>query len=77
MQAAVIGRADLKWGERPILFVELRESSSISDEELMEPLRGRVAPWWIPDEVVRLQNMPVGTTGKIDKIRLRAEYGEA
>ncbi|MAW79296.1 MAG: AMP-dependent synthetase [Parvularcula sp.] len=77
LQAAVIGRADLKWGERPILFVELRESSSISDEELMEPLRGRVAPWWIPDEVVRLQNMPVGTTGKIDKIRLRAEYGEA
>ncbi|MFC2952409.1 long-chain-fatty-acid--CoA ligase [Marinicaulis aureus] len=70
---AVVGRADPKWGERPILMVELGEDQSITDDELLEPLRTRVAPWWIPDEVVRVPTMPLASTGKIDKIRLRAE----
>jgi len=39
-------------------------------------LRGRVAPWWIPDAVVRLPAMPLAATGKIDKLRLRAEHGQ-
>lgn len=73
--AAVIGRPDAKWGERPILLVETRDGSSVSDEALLTPLQGRVAPWWIPDAVFRLPQMPLAATGKIDKIRLRAEYG--
>ena len=73
--AAVIGRSDPKWGERPILLVEMREAQPISDEALLEPLRGKVAPWWIPDAVVRLAQMPLASTGKIDKMRLRSEYG--
>jgi len=73
--AAVIGRADPKWGERPILLVEMRADQTVSDESLLAPLRGRVAPWWIPDAVIRLKNMPLASTGKIDKIRLRSEYG--
>jgi fatty-acyl-CoA synthase len=73
--AAVIGRPDPKWGERPILLVETRGDDPVSDETLLEPLRGRVAPWWIPDEVFRLANMPLAPTGKIDKMRLRSEYG--
>jgi len=73
--AAVIGRQDPKWGERPILLVELREPRSVSDDVLLAPLKGRVASWWIPDEVVRLESMPLAATGKIDKLRLRAEYG--
>ena len=74
--AAVIGRADAKWGERPVLLVEMRDEQ-VSDEQLLAPLRGRVAPWWIPDAVVRLASMPLAPTGKIDKIRLRAQYGSA
>ncbi len=74
---AVIGRADAKWGERPILLVETPDDGAISDEELLAPLRGRVAPWWIPDAVIRLANMPLAPTGKIDKMRLRSEYGGA
>lgn len=72
--AAVIGRADAKWGERPLLLVELREDAAPSDEALFAPLRGRVANWWIPDGVVRLARMPLAATGKIDKLRLRTEY---
>lgn len=73
--AAVIGRPDPKWGERPILLVETREGDPLGDDELLAPLRGRVAPWWIPDIVIRLSNMPLASTGKIDKMRLRSEYG--
>lgn len=75
--AAVIGRVDLKWSERPILLVELREGAEISDQDLLHALRGRVASWWIPDAVVRLQTMPLAATGKIDKLSLRATYGAA
>ncbi|RYY24588.1 MAG: AMP-dependent synthetase [Sphingomonadales bacterium] len=75
--SAVIGRTDHKWGERPILLVELRENQQISDEDLLGSLRGRVASWWIPDAVVRVPDMPLASTGKIDKIRLRAAYSGA
>ncbi len=73
--AAVIGRPDPKWGERPILLVELRDGQELGDEALLAPLEGRVAPWWIPDAVVRLPEIPLAPTGKIDKMRLRSEYG--
>ncbi len=73
--AAVIGRPDPKWGERPILLVEMRGDEAVSDEALLAPLHGRVASWWIPDAVVRLPNIPLAPTGKIDKMRLRLEYG--
>ena len=73
--AAVIGRADAKWGERPILLVEMLDDS-ISDAELLAPLRDKMASWWIPDAVIRLESMPVAPTGKIDKMQLRAEYGQ-
>jgi acyl-CoA synthetase (AMP-forming)/AMP-acid ligase II len=71
--AAVIGRSDAKWGERPILLVETQ--GEVSDEALLASLRGRVASWWIPDAIYRLPRMPLASTGKIDKIRLRSEYG--
>jgi acyl-CoA synthetase (AMP-forming)/AMP-acid ligase II len=74
--AAVIGRTHLKWGERPILLVQLR-NGEVSDEALLAPLRGKVAPWWIPDEVIRVTRMHLSPTGKIDKVRLRTEYGGA
>ena len=75
--AAVVGRTDPKWGERPILLVEMRKDGELTDQQLLESLRGRVASWWIPDEVVRLPKMPIAATGKVDKLRLRSQYGQA
>jgi len=75
--AAVIGRSHIKWGERPLLLVELREGQSVSDQDILGALKGRVASWWIPDAVVRVAAMPLASTGKIDKPRLRSLYGSA
>lgn len=74
---AVIGRSHPKWGERPILLVETQEDQDISDTDLLQSLKGRVESWWIPETVIRVPDMPLASTGKIDKIRLRTEYSNA
>lgn len=71
---AVIGRADEKWGERPVLIMEPRRGQSPDARALLNSLRGKVADWWIPDQVVEIESMPLATTGKIDKNRLRTDY---
>ena len=74
---AVIGRQDPKWGERPLMVIEPAPGSEIEDDGLRASLKGRVADWWIPDRIVRVQAMPLAATGKIDKTQLRAAYGDA
>jgi len=71
---AVIGQPDIKWGERPILIVQPQKSHAIDNETLLNALKGKVADWWIPDQVIQVAQMPLAATGKIDKNRLRAEY---
>jgi fatty-acyl-CoA synthase len=72
---AVVGRAHPRWGERPVLVVEERQGAGLTDETLLDALRGRIASWWLPDAIVRVAAMPLALTGKIDKMRLRAEHG--
>lgn len=74
---AVIGRTDPKWGERPLMVIEPAQGQSIDDSALKASLKGRVADWWIPDSIVRVETMPLAATGKINKMQLRATYGGA
>ena len=73
----MIGQPDAKWGERPVLIVEPQKSHVLDDNALLDALRGNVADWWIPDQVIQVSHMPLAATGKIDKNRLRAEYTRA
>jgi acyl-CoA synthetase (AMP-forming)/AMP-acid ligase II len=72
--AAVIARADAKWGERPILIVESRQGMAMNGGALLEFLRGKVASWWLPDQILEIETMPLAATGKIDKNQLRSHY---
>jgi fatty-acyl-CoA synthase len=73
--AAVIGRPDEKWGERPVLVVQPRPGRELHAEELLAFLEDKVAHWWIPVDVVVVRAMPLAATGKIDRRSLRAKYG--
>jgi len=73
--AAVIGRSDPKWGERPILIIETHGRSGLDPEAVQSLLDGRVPRWWLPDEVIVLDRMPLAATGKIDKLLLRKLHG--
>ncbi len=73
--AAVIGVADEKWGERPLLLVKKRPQEELLGEELVEFLRDKVVQWWLPDRVEFLEEIPLNATGKVDKRKLRERYG--
>ena len=72
--AAVIARPDARWGERPVLIVESRQGIPLDALELLEFLRGKVASWWLPDQILEIDAMPLAATGKIDKNQLRSHY---
>ena len=71
---AVIARQDAKWGERPVLVVEPRQGERIEVPALLAALKGKIADWWLPDEVAVIAAMPLAASGKIDKNRLREDY---
>jgi acyl-CoA synthetase (AMP-forming)/AMP-acid ligase II len=75
-EAAVIGIPHPKWQERPALIVVPAEGGQIDGKALIEWLAGRVAKWWLPDEVLFVDEIPHTGTGKIDKVRLRQQYAE-
>ena len=73
--AAVIGVKHPKWDERPLLFVVRKPGASVEKEEILQFLESKVAKWWVPDDVVFLDSLPVGGTGKVQKVDLRKQYG--
>jgi 3-(methylthio)propionyl---CoA ligase len=75
-QAAVIGVAHPKWDERPLLVVVPKPGAQVSREELLAFYDGKVAKWWIPDDVQFIQAIPLGATGKILKTRLREQFAD-
>ena len=73
--AAVIGIKHPKWEERPLLLVVRKPDAAVGKDELLAFLAERVAKWWIPDDVVFVDALPVGGTGKVQKNELRKQYG--
>jgi acyl-CoA synthetase (AMP-forming)/AMP-acid ligase II len=69
--AAVIGAAHPKWDERPVLVLKLKPGESRDKQEHLDFLVGKIAKWWMPDDVVFVDDIPLGATGKIDKKLVR------
>jgi len=72
--AAVIGLPHPKWGERPLLLVKLRAGETATADDYLAYLDGKIARWWMPDDVVFVDEIPLGSTGKIDKRTLRRQF---
>jgi acyl-CoA synthetase (AMP-forming)/AMP-acid ligase II len=75
-EAAVISVAHPKWDERPLLVVVKKEGEQVSRDELLEFYQGKVAKWWIPDDVVFVDELPHTATGKLLKTKLREDFKE-
>jgi len=71
--AACVGMPHPKWDERPIVVVALRPGAQVTREELLKFYEGKTAKWQIPDDVVFVDAIPLGATGKMLKTRLREQ----
>lgn len=74
VEAAVIGIFHPKWDERPLLIVIKQEGSSLTREEMLEYLDGKIVKWWMPDDVAFVDEIPHTATGKIQKVTLREQF---
>ena len=75
-EAAVIGIAHPKWDERPLLICVPVEGKTPSKEDVLEYLKEKVAKWWMPDDVVFVEEIPHTATGKIQKLTLREQFSD-
>jgi len=73
-EAAVIGIKHPKWDERPLLVVVLKPGQSATKDAILSFLSGKIAKWWVPDDVVFVDTIPHSATGKIQKTALRERF---
>ena len=73
-EAAVIGLPHPKWSERPLLIIIRDADSDIDKEGVLAYLEGKIAKWWMPDDVVFVDEIPHTATGKIQKMELRKQF---
>jgi acyl-CoA synthetase (AMP-forming)/AMP-acid ligase II len=74
--AAVIGVPHPKWDERPLLIVVPAAGKSPSHADMTEFLEGKITKWWMPDDTVLTDELPIGATGKVLKAKLREQFGD-
>mgnify|MGYP001173176891 CR=1 FL=1 len=72
--AAAIGIYHPKWDERPLLIIQMNEGETATKEEILKQLEGKIAKWWTPDDVAFVDSIPLGATGKINKLALREQF---
>jgi fatty-acyl-CoA synthase len=75
-EAAVIGIAHPKWDERPLLICVKAEGAEVTGGNVLEIFNGKVADWWIPDEVTFVDELPHTATGKLLKTELRKQFAD-
>lgn len=75
-EAAAIAAKHPKWDERPVLIVSLKPGASVTREELLAFYQGKVAGWAVPDDIVFVDELPHGATGKLLKTSLRERYAD-
>ncbi len=73
-EAAVIGVAHPKWNERPLLILVPKPGRTITRDAMLAYLDGQIAKWWMPDDVVCVDEIPHSATGKILKMKLRERF---
>jgi acyl-CoA synthetase (AMP-forming)/AMP-acid ligase II len=74
LQAACIGLAHPKWDERPLLLVVKRPGLEVTRDEMLKFFEGKIAKFWMPDDVAFIDALPTGATGKIQKNKLREQF---
>ena len=67
----MIGLPHPKWQERPLLVVVRKPDTDPAREDILDYMSGRVAKWWLPDDIVFVNELPHTATGKLQKTRLR------
>ena len=72
--AACIAARHPKWDERPLLVVMKKPGAEATREELLQFFEGKIAKWWTPDDVVFVDAIPLGATGKMQKNKLREQF---
>jgi len=72
--AACIAAPHPRWAERPLLIVVKKPGAEVTREELLAFYQGRIARWWTPDDVVFVDTIPLGATGKMQKHKLRERF---
>jgi len=73
-EAAVIGVYHPKWDERPLLIIQLKPGQKVTREDILKFMDGKIAKWWMPDDVVFVEGIPHTATGKILKTALRDQF---
>jgi fatty-acyl-CoA synthase len=72
--AACIAAKHPKWDERPLLVVSLKPGATLTKQELLAFYEGKIAKWWTPDDVIFVEEIPLGATGKMLKHKLRERF---
>jgi fatty-acyl-CoA synthase len=73
-EAAVIGVTHPKWDERPLLIIVLKKGETATRDDILGFMQGKIARWWLPDDVVFVEDIPHTATGKIQKTTLRKQF---
>jgi fatty-acyl-CoA synthase len=63
-----------KWDERPLLIVQVKPGQTVTKEEILKFMEGKIAKWWMPDDVQFVEDIPHTATGKIKKTDLRTKF---